>query len=120
MAEPSAEKGVAWHGSPPSSPQKTLRTSAGTFSLAEQVRYPNGGWSSFYALDATAIIIDHDICRRSLGEPTFDYSLITSKQNQYVARYAHVFRFLHEDVRDVERYLNLTELDFDLRPTSAR
>ena len=32
-----------------------------------------------------------------------------------MARYAHAYRFLREDVRDIERFLNLTELDFDLR-----
>lgn len=90
---------------PPAEPGLTLTTSLGSFSLAEEVTYPNGGRSRYYTLGSTAIVIDYDICQVSHNQPAFDYSLITSKQNGYVAKYDRVYRFVSEDVGDIERFL---------------
>lgn len=96
MAEPPAEEGV--------SPQ-TLHTPLGDFSLRERVAYPNGGKSLFYEHGSVAVIVDYDICRPPRDNAVFDYSLITSKQNEYVARNDHVYRFLYEDLNLLSQYL---------------
>ncbi|MBR0406262.1 MAG: DEAD/DEAH box helicase family protein [Eggerthellaceae bacterium] len=94
MAEPSAQEGL------------TLPTSIGDFEIVEIVTYPNGGRSSFYQYASIALIVDDGICERVEGEPIFDYSLITSKQNEYVARNERVYRFLSEDLAQVDEYLD--------------
>ena len=89
----------------------TLPTSKGTFTLRETVSYPNGGTSSFYEYASISLIVDDDICERAEDEQVFDYSLITSKQNEYVARSSRVYRFLREDIDEVERYLSASETE---------
>ena len=84
----------------------TLPASLDEFALLESVIYPNGGRSLFYARDDTALILDEDICRVGTDRELFDYSLITSKQNAYVARYQHVFRFLRNDIDQAEQFLH--------------
>lgn len=96
---------------PPASEELSLHTSLGDFPLRERVSYPNGGQSLFYGLGSTAVIVDYDICQQSHDQLVFDYSLITSKQNEYVARYDRVYRFLREDVGEVEQYLQQVEQD---------
>ena len=64
----------------------------GDFVLKKVVRYPNGGASAYYEHETTALIVDEGIYLRDDNEPVFDYSLITSKQNEYMARYDRVFR----------------------------
>ena len=93
----------------------TLLTSKGAFKLAEKVTYPNGATSSFYEYASVAIIVDDGICARSDGESVFDYSLITNKQNEYVAKSSRVYRFLREDLEgglgEIERFLAESEGD---------
>ena len=93
MAEPSAEESLS------------LPAPLDDFALVEQVAYPNGGQSSFYEYASIALIVDDDICERPEDQPVFDYSLITSKQNEYVARNDRVYRFLREDIDEAEQYL---------------
>ena len=76
-----------------------------TFTLRETVTYPNGGTSSFYIHNDTAVIIDDGICDPPPDGRAFDYSLVTSKQNAYVAEYAHVYRLLREDTSNLGRWL---------------
>ncbi|MDO4538628.1 MAG: DEAD/DEAH box helicase [Coriobacteriales bacterium] len=83
----------------------TLHTSRGDFALAERVAYPNGGTSLFFEYDGTAIIVDDGICDIRPGEKAFDYSLITTKQNEYMTSHRRVYRFLREDVGEIERFL---------------
>ena len=83
----------------------TLSTSIGDFDLQEVVRYPNGGSSSFYEYGSIAIIVDDGICDCGEDQAVFDYSQITSKQNEYVARNDRVYRFLREDLGDLEGLL---------------
>ena len=80
----------------------SLPTELKDFTLVEQVVYPNGGQSSFYEYASVALIVDDDICSKPEGQPVFDYSLITSKQNEYVARNDKVYRFLREDIDSEE------------------
>lgn len=80
------------------------RTALGDFILREAVTYPNGGTSTFYVCESTALIVDDGICTLAPGEQAFDYSLITSKQNQYVMHYNRVYRFLREDLAQLDRY----------------
>lgn len=87
----------------------TLSTSIGDFGLHEVVRYPNGGSSSFYEYGSIAIIVDDGICDCPDGQAVFDYSQITSKQNEYVARNERVYRFLREDLDEVEVFLDSEE-----------
>ena len=82
-----------------------LSTSIGDFSLREVVHYPNGGSSSFYEYESIAIIVDDGICDCPEGQGAFDYSQITSKQNEYVARNKQVYRFLREDIGEAEAFL---------------
>ena len=82
----------------------TLSTALGGFSFVELVTYPNGGTSSFFKQDRIALIVDDGICDRRQDEPVFDYSLITSKQNEYVARYSKVYRLLREDLDELARF----------------
>ncbi len=81
-----------------------LHTALGDFELRETVSYPNGGTSSFYTYGNTALIVDDGICVLAAGERAFDYSLITSKQNAYVARHERTYRFLREDLDQLSRY----------------
>ena len=97
MAEPPAEEGLS------------LRTPLGDLPLKESVTYPNGGRSLFYEHGSTAVIVDYDICRPLDNNAVFDYSLITSKQNEYVARNNRVYRFLSEDLSLVDQYLSQDE-----------
>lgn len=95
-----------------------LLTPQGTFKLKETVTYPNGATSRFYEYASTTIIVDDDICDHRDGEPVFDYTLITNKQNEYVARSSRVYRFLSDDLDEVERFLS--EPDGDEDPPAAR
>lgn len=79
-----------------------------TFSLLEEISYPNGGKSFFYAKDDVAIIIDDHICDLKQGEAVFPYSLITDKQNQYVNKYGKVYRCLKEDIDELFEIINDT------------
>jgi len=87
----------------------TLLTSKGAFELQEKVTYPNGATSSFYRYGSVTLIVDDGICEHRDGEPVFDYSLITNKQNEYVAKCSRVYRFLRDDLdeglAEVERFL---------------
>ena len=80
------------------------------FSLREQVKYPNGGLSSFYDNGTDMVIIDEDICVHNPGEPVFSYMLITDKQNNYMHRFKRVFRFLGYVQAEVEKYLLKDEI----------
>lgn len=79
-----------------------LELENGRYELVETVEYPNGGHSYFYADDSQAIIIDEDICKCETKEDVFPYSLITDKQNHYINTYARVFRFLKEDMDQID------------------
>ena len=80
------------------------------FSLREQVKYPNGGVSSFYDNGTDMVIIDEDICNHNPAEPVFSYMLITDKQNNYMHRFKRVFRFLGYEKKEVEIYLSKDEI----------
>ena len=80
------------------------------FSLREQVKYPNGGLSSFYDNGTDMVIIDEDICVHDPEEPVFSYMLITDKQNNYMHQFKRVFRFLGYVQAEVERYLSKDEI----------
>ena len=80
------------------------------FSLREQVKYPNGGVSSFYDNGTDMVIIDEDICVHDPEEPVFSYMLITDKQNNYMHQFKRVFRFLGYVQSEVERYLSKDEI----------
>ena len=80
------------------------------FSLREQVKYPNGGLSSFYDNGTDMVIIDEDICVHDPEEPVFSYMLITDKQNNYMHQFKRVFRFLGYVQSEVERYLSKDEI----------
>lgn len=80
------------------------------FSLREQVKYPNGGVSSFYDNGTDMVIIDEDICVHDPEEPVFSYMLITDKQNNYMHRFRRVFRFLGYVQVEVEKYLSKDEI----------
>ena len=80
------------------------------FSLREQVKYPNGGVSSFYDNGTDMVIIDEDICVHDPEEPVFSYMLITDKQNNYMHRFKRVFRFLGYVQAEVEKYLLKDEI----------
>ena len=80
------------------------------FSLREQVKYPNGGLSSFYDNGTDMVIIDEDICVHNPEEPIFSYMLITDKQNNYMHRFRRVFRFLGYVQAEVEKYLSKDEI----------
>ena len=80
------------------------------FSLREQVKYPNGGVSSFYDNGTDMVIIDEDICVHDPEEPVFSYMLITDKQNNYMHQFKSVFRFLGYVQSEVERYLSKDEI----------
>ena len=88
-------------------------------SFKEKIDYPNGGNSSFYVSDDTAIIIDDGICNCNEEKEVFEYSLITDKQNEYMHRYKKVYRFLKEDVGSIEDIIEETyssqDMDFTLR-----
>ena len=95
------------------------------FDLKEKATYPNKGVSLFYTHDRCALIIDDGICDIREGERVFDYSLITCKQNEYVARYDTVFRVLEEDVAtELMRLLSPATQEFDriadVTPTADR
>ena len=79
------------------------------FSLREQVKYPNGGVSSFYDNGTDMVIIDEDICVHDPEEPVFSYMLITDKQNNYMHQFKRVFRFLGYVQAEVEKYLSKDE-----------
>ena len=80
------------------------------FSLREQVKYPNGGLSSFYDNGTDMVIIDEDICVHNPEKPVFSYMLITDKQNNYMHQFKRVFRFLGYVQSEVERYLSKDEI----------
>ena len=80
------------------------------FSLREQVKYPNGGLSSFYDNGTDMVIIDEDICVHNPEKPVFSYMLITDKQNNYMHQFKRVFRFLGYVQAEVERYLSKDEI----------
>lgn len=89
-------------------------------STKEIVEYPNGGKSYFCEVDAyTMVIVDEGICDCESEENVFSYTLITDKQNYYVHRYKRVFRFLMEDIAEIEQILNHTvkyeDVDFTVR-----
>ena len=77
--------------------------------LTESISYPNGGNSYFYVHDRDAIILDRDICKRKGKEPVFPYVLITDKQNSYMKKYDHVYRFLVEDMDQINDFLCSTD-----------
>lgn len=100
-----------------------LHSSVGDFELQETVHYPNGGSSYFYACVDVAAIVDEGICEADNPDQVFDYSLITNKQNEYIASYDRVYRFLVEDTDRLEWCLEAQngELDaFEPRRNSDR
>lgn len=80
------------------------------FSLREQVKYPNGGVSSFYDNGIDMVIIDENICTHNPEQPVFSYMLITDKQNDYMHRFKRVFRFLGYVQAEVDKYLSKDEI----------
>lgn len=88
----------------------------GAFRLVEVVTYPNGGSSSFYQYESVTLIVDDDICKRDEEEPVFDYSRITSKQNEYVSRSDRVYRFLREDIGQAADLVTHREEEGDPEP----
>ena len=101
VAQLECEKGVS------------LPAPAYNFTLRETVYYPNGGKSLFFThrdRQDVAIIVDDGICDVPKNGQVFDYSLITGKQNEYVADYDHVYRFLADDLDEVGNYL--TDVEF--------
>ena len=105
MAEPHSEKEVIMSSDEP----VILHTSIGDFELEETVEYINGGRSYFYIGGDTAIILDDGICEAPIDGPVFEYSQITLKQNEYMAKYDKVFRFLEGDGEAMELCLNSTD-----------
>lgn len=67
------------------------------YRFEEEVSYPNGGRSLFYISDDKVLILDDGICACEKEQDVFSYSLITDKQNDYMSRYAKVYRLLMED-----------------------
>ena len=76
------------------------------FVLKERVRYANNGHTDFLVGGTTAIIIDYDICLTKSPEESIPYLQITNKQNEYMNRYKHVYRFLAEDKDKIELFLS--------------
>lgn len=62
------------------------------FRFREQVCYPNGGISRFYDNGIDMVVIDDGICSHEPKEPVFPYMLITEKQNDYMHRFATVYK----------------------------
>ena len=87
------------------------------FSLREQVKYPNGGLSSFYDNGIDMVIIDENICTHNPEEPVFSYMLITDKQNDYMHRFKRVFRFLGYVQAEVDKYLSKDEITMPVNYT---
>ncbi len=83
-----------------------IHTVLGDFVLKETIQYPNGGSSDFFVLYDTAVIIDRDICMPPSDNRLFAYSMLTNKQNEYMSRYRHVYRFLQEDIQDINKVLS--------------
>ncbi|MDE6706408.1 MAG: DEAD/DEAH box helicase [Treponemataceae bacterium] len=93
---------------------KKLKTISGDFIHIETMTYSNGGRTEFYEKDETAIIIDFGICNPPLhNEKAFDYFLITEKQNFYMNRYSTVFRFLSDDILEINTVLKESD-NFDM------
>ena len=88
---------------------KVLKLENGQYDLVETVTYPNGGASYFYVKDQEVIIIDDGICKLEEGEKAFPYTLITDKQNSYMNRYAKLYRFLKEDMDNIDTVLKDSE-----------
>ena len=87
--------------------------------LKEEVTYPNGGASFFYVKDDTAIIIDKDIYILNHQENPFAYSLITSKQNEYMHLYNKVYRCLKEDIEELLSYINDETFEIQFAPKTS-
>lgn len=81
------------------------------FSLLETVRYENGTYSNFYSNGIDVVVIDYDICK-VVDNQLFSYMLITDKQNNYIYKYNHLYRFLGYKKEEVDYYL------FHNEPTS--
>ena len=88
---------------------KVLKLENGQYDLVETVTYPNGGASYFYAKDQEVIIIDDGICSLEAGKKAFPYTLITDKQNSYMNRYEKLYRFLKEDMDNIDTVLKDSE-----------
>ena len=88
---------------------KVLKLENGQYDLVETVTYPNGGASYFYAKDQEVIIIDDGICSFEAGKKAFPYTLITDKQNSYMNRYEKLYRFLKEDMDNIDTVLKDSE-----------
>ena len=88
---------------------KVLKLENGQYDLVETVTYPNGGASYFYVKDQEVIIIDDGICKFEEGKKAFPYTLITDKQNSYMNRYAKLYRFLKEDMDNIDTVLRDSE-----------
>ena len=91
----------------------TIEISSQVYNLAETVSYPNGGQSGFYVHDRDVIILDDGICNCDESNKVFPYSLITDKQNQYMHRYNHLYRFLIEDKDKINDFLYSQEDAFE-------
>lgn len=101
----------------PHPPQEVdLGPDLGVFQLVEVVTYPNGGSSSFYQYESVTLIVDDDICKRDEEEAVFDYSQITSKQNDYVSRSDRVYRLLREDIGQAAGLVAPDEWENDPEP----
>ncbi|MDO4623339.1 MAG: DEAD/DEAH box helicase [Eubacteriales bacterium] len=82
-----------------------LHTCLGTLRLSETVRYPNGGYSCFYTDEQIAVIIDYAICAAGAEKRLFEYSMLTGKQNDYMKKFQRVYRFLAEDMAEIDDVL---------------
>lgn len=101
----------------PSQALDTIHTSQGDFRLKETVRYANGGSSYFYAYMDMAIIVDDGLCEYGGESDKYEYSQITSKQNEYMSQYDQVYRFMEDDVSSIEHYLCSVDIDTEAAQT---
>ena len=85
----------------------------------ETVHYSNGGKSDFYVFEDNVVIIDSGICKNN-SRQLIEYSLLTDKQNSYVNRFSHVYRFLEEDKENIQSFLSAQNENEKLKPSANR
>lgn len=96
-------------------PSKKLITSVGELKFVETFSYPNGGYTEFFANSKYSIALDFGICNPpKKNENPFDYYLITQKQNFYMNKYQYFFRFLNDEIDEIDKTLSeLNSFDFE-------
>lgn len=100
--------------------KKMLQTVKGDFTLKEIVEYSNIARSYFYIHEDTVIIIDDGICY-SYKNTLFEYRRLTNKQNEYMNAYKHLYRFLIEDIEQIDLFLKSDEeISFEFNSTLDR